>query len=560
MEGFEDLSIKPCDDLYRHACGYWLTRTSNPSSFMEDVARNYSRILRNVLSDGGARSDSNLVAGALKYISRYYASCFEFFDKSPSVKEVVAPLFEYLNITFKTWLETANKQAMLNALVDLSVRFRLHSFFRVDVIEHLEAPPTWYIERGWAFMYCISGRVVVDVRDRAASYLADVLRVVDANAATNSTVTRVIELDIARMTESTDNDDQRDAIDQKVPLGNLTCDIFHDGVSWLRALQTVPGDTQKLTANTTVHVSSFKGTCDHLAAALGDSNKRVGPLYSLALVASDVLRYHYRLAGHGSDERPNQDALHGVCYELTQSAFRGAWLEIIGAFVGLKGDAGEFMKSYVHFMTSRLQAFTDWMLDDDRDRVVRNFGSYGLAGLDVPQLDYQKLRCSRYHDSIVLRKEDFIYNRVTVYAPALVNCTRRATQFPEAVLKYLEGTELVVSSAFEAVVLPHMFGLPPLHYNIKEEYVNYAIGGTLLARKFFHVVLNGTWTRYTMEKMLNGRQCYLGMSSRFHDSLKDGDFHDVLSTAEVNRTTVKCIASDPVPPVKFNRTNEWTDG
>ncbi|KAH7932533.1 hypothetical protein HPB51_029243 [Rhipicephalus microplus] len=224
MEGFEDLSIKPCDDLYRHACGYWLTRTSNPSSFMEDVARNYSRILRNVLSDGGARSDSNL----------------------------------YLNITFKTWLETANKQAMLNALVDLSVRFRLHSFFRVDVIEHLEAPPTWYIERGWAFMYCISGRVVVDVRDRAASYLADVLRVVDANAATNSTVTRVIELDIARMTESTDNDDQRDAIDQKVPLGNLTCDIFHDGVSWLRALQTVPGDTQKLTANTTVHVSSFK--------------------------------------------------------------------------------------------------------------------------------------------------------------------------------------------------------------------------------------------------------------------------------------------------------------
>ncbi|KAH8030993.1 hypothetical protein HPB51_012461 [Rhipicephalus microplus] len=289
----------------------------------------------------------------------------------------------------------------------------------------------------------------------------------------------------------------------------------------------------------------YLGTCDHLAAALGDSNKRVGPLYSLALVASDVLRYHYRLAGHGSDERPNQDALHGVCYELTQRAFRGAWLEIIGAFVGLKDDAGEFMKSYVHFMTSRLQAFTDWMLDDDRDRVVRNFGSYGLAGLDVPQLDYQKLRCSRYHDSIVLRKDDFIYNRVAVYTPFLVNCTRRATQYPEAVLKYLEGTELVVSSAFKAIVLPHMFGLPPLHYNIEEEYVNYAIGGTLLARKFFHVVLNGTWTRYTMEKMLNGRQCYLGMSSRFHDSLKDGDFHDILSTAEAFRVAYSAkLSSD----------------
>ncbi|KAH8030992.1 hypothetical protein HPB51_012460 [Rhipicephalus microplus] len=258
MEGFEDLSIKPCDDLYRHACGYWVTRTSNPSSFMEDVARNYSRILRNVFSDGGARSDSNLVAGALKYISRYYGSCFEFFDKSPTVKEVVAPLFEYLNITFKTWLETADKQAILNALVDLSIRFRLHSFCRIDVIEHLEAPPTWSIERGWAFMYRVAGSVVVDVRDRSASYLADVLRVVDANAATNSTVTRVIELDIARMTESSDNDDQRDTIDQKVPLGNLACDIFRDGVSWLRALQSVPGDTQKLTANTTVHVSSFK--------------------------------------------------------------------------------------------------------------------------------------------------------------------------------------------------------------------------------------------------------------------------------------------------------------
>ncbi|KAL1429385.1 hypothetical protein MTO96_002436 [Rhipicephalus appendiculatus] len=142
-------------------------------------------------------------------------------------------------------------------------------------------------------------------------------------------------------------------------------------------------------------------TCDDLAAALGDPNEKVGPLYSLALVASDVLRYHYRLSGHGGDERPNEEALHGVCYEVTRRAFRWAWSEILSAFVGLNNDAGEFMTAYVRFMTAKLQ--------------------------------------DRYHNFIVLRKDDFIYNRVAVYAPTVVNCTRTATNYSKAVLKYLEA-------------------------------------------------------------------------------------------------------------------------
>ncbi|XP_065312070.1 uncharacterized protein [Dermacentor albipictus] len=527
MNSFVDPSVHPCEDLYKHSCGYWLGKTSTPSSFMADVAENYSRLLHNVLSSGGAEG-IGVQAGALRYVSRYYSSCMEFLGKKHTVEEIVTPFLQHMNITVKTWLGTRDRLAIFNDLVGYSVRFKLHSFFVIEMTEHLNSTPTWSTERGWAFMERVSGLAAVDSggQDRATAYLRSVLKAIDASASTEATTSRVVELDLKRATVPSESGDSHE--DHYTALGKLTCDIF-EGAAWLKALQAVPGDTEKLTAQTMVHASSVEVICDELSAALRDSNPVVGPIYSLALMAAEVLRYHFAL--------PAEDAgpakLHAICYGATWKPFSRAWVEILSAFLGMGAHAEEFMKAYFKSITSSMDTYMDWMADTDQAKVEQKFRSYGLIGMDAPQLDVQKLRCSRYDGSIELSKDDFIYNRIMVYGYIAKDCVVPKRPLSKSVLSYLEGTELVVDSPSKVVVVPHMFGLPPLYYvQMKEDYVNYALGGTVLARKFFRVVLNGSWKKSTTEKMLTARDCYAKLSSRFHDALSEDRFHEVFSTAE----------------------------
>ncbi|KAK8786146.1 hypothetical protein V5799_007494 [Amblyomma americanum] len=494
VESFTDYAVKPCDDLYRHVCGRWLRKVSKPTSFMADVARNFSVHRTTLLASDKKRSGRH--AAVLEAVSKYYRSCTEYFSRKRDVTEIVTQLFRNLNITPTTWLQWENEHPVFKELVRLSVVYQLPSFFLVS-IEQNAGNATWTIYRGKAFLHRISDGNLYEIGGRnATDYFRKVLKTIGEAHATDWTMKTIIEID-KTLAEAFNN--ESGAVTQTQPFGELVCGNFPPKV-WLGTLNSIPGDKPQANENTTVYAPSFSNTCQDLNRALRNPNSRIRTLYALALIAAEVLRFDYQLS---AEDVPDVTKLAAMCYEATRFAFEDIWVQVISAFLSMTKNSETSIRDYFQYIINGISMYTKWMDEVDRAAVEKMLSSFKLLSFSTGVLSDEQLRCSRYDRQTDVSSKDYVLNRVRVYDRVVGRCFGIKSSFPASNLKDLLGTGLLVDAVSKLVVIPHMFGTPPIYYeNLAEQYINFALPGSLLARKIFRVVYKGaTWRKRTLEKV-----------------------------------------------------------
>ncbi|XP_077492401.1 uncharacterized protein LOC144103603 [Amblyomma americanum] len=528
VESFTDYAVKPCDDLYRHVCGRWLRKVSKPTSFMADVARNFSVHRTTLLASDKKRSGRH--AAVLEAVSKYYRSCTAYFSRKRDVTEIVTELFRNLNITPTTWLQWENEHPVFKELVRLSVVYQLPSFFLVS-IEQNAGNATWTIYRGKAFLHRISDGNLYEIGGRnATDYFRKVLKTIGEAHATDWTMKTIIEID-KTLAEAFNNDS--DAVTQTQPFGELVCGNFPPKV-WLGTLNSIPGDKPQANENTTVYAPSFSRTCQDLNRALRNPNSRIRTLYALALIAAEVLRFDYQLS---AEDVPDVTKLAAMCYEATRFAFEDIWVQVISAFLSMTKNSETSIRDYFQYIINGISMYTKWMDEVDRAAVEKMLNSFKLLSFSTGVLSDEQLRCSRYDSQTDVSSKDYVLNRVRVYDRVVGRCFGIKSSFPASNLKDLLGTGLLVDAVSKLVVIPHMFGTPPIYYEkLEEQYINFALPGSLLARKIFRVVFKGaTWRKRTLEKVQWARKCYSEYSSTFHSTLDEEQFNEAFSTWQAVR-------------------------
>lgn len=528
VESFTDKAVKPCDDFYRHVCGHWLHNVAKPSTFMADVAHNFSILRAAAIASDQKRSGKR--AAVLEAVAKYYRSCTEYFRRKPEASEMVTQFIRNLNITPATWFKWKNEHPVFKELVRLSVVYQLHSLFRVG-IETDASQATWTIHRGLAFMHRISDGGHVETGDRASSYFRKVLKAIGGGLATDWTINIIVAIDSKKFTEALRN--KSSDVTKTQRFGELSCDQFPPEV-WLNTLNAIPGVKPQVDEETKVYAPSFSDTCEDLNTALRNSDSGVRPLYALVLIAAEVVRFDYQLTGEAVlDER----RLESLCYEATRLAFENIWVQLLSAFLSMTDDSEASIRTYFQYIINGISKYTTWMDEGDRTTVEKALSSFKLLSFSTKELSDEQLRCSRYDSETDISSEDFVQNRVRVYHRFVGRCFGTKNPLPASVLNELQGTAFKVDAVSKFVVIPHMFGVPPVYYEkLVEQYINFALPGSFMAEKLFRAVYNSTaWRKHTLEKVRDVHKCYSEHSSTLHDGLDEDQFTEVLSTWQAVR-------------------------
>ncbi|KAK8786144.1 hypothetical protein V5799_007492 [Amblyomma americanum] len=417
VESFTDKTVKPCDDLYRHVCGRWLRKVSKPTSFMADVARNFSVLRATSVASYEKRSSEN--EAVLEAVSKYYRSCNQYFSGKQDVSDIVTQFLRHLNITPTTWLQWENEHPVFKELVRLSVVYQLPSFFLVS-IEQNAGNATWTIYHGKAFLHRISDGSLVEIAGRnSTDYFRKVLKTIGEAHATDWTMKTIMEIDNRTFMEDIRNDS--DAVTQTQLFGELVCDNFPPKV-WLGTLNSIPGEKPQANENTTVYAPSFSKTCQDLNRALRNPNSRIRTLYALALIAAEVLRFDYQLS---AEDVPDVTKLAAMCYEATRFAFEDIWVQVMSSFLSMTKDSETSISDYFQYIIHGISKYTSWMDEVDRTTVEKMLSSFKLLSFSTGVLSDEQLRCSRYDRETDVSSDDFVLNRVRVYNRIVGQCSGR---------------------------------------------------------------------------------------------------------------------------------------
>ncbi|XP_077531032.1 uncharacterized protein LOC144143089 [Haemaphysalis longicornis] len=486
VDSFSDPKVKPCDDFYRHVCGHWLRPRTTPSSFMYDMARNFSVHFHKVLGNKDIKI-TGTTDRVLSFISSFYLSCKVYFGTKPEIRDIIKDYFSRLNITVSRWLEPTDPATQLRRLVRLSYAFRLHTLFRISS----EANPTsasWTIYRGWSFSKNIMYGGRSGEEGRASRYFLDVLRAIGGRYATKKVVEDIVAMEDKRKQNST----KRPGSATPQTFRDLDCPRFNHTV-WIDALKALLKAGSSLNGDTPVYAPGFEDVCSDLQNAFEVRQRPTGALYVLAVIAATVLRYDFMLAA--TDNTPT---LNDVCYEAARQAFQRVWDHLMSVFLRISSEAVKSVNNYFQFFVRRVFQQDSWMEEGDHSRADREVQKYTVVTAMMPDLDEEQIRCTRYK-ARVLSDTDFTLNRITMYRLGS------------------EGTNMVVDNSSRVVVIPPMFAVPPSFYDrLTESFVNYGVISPVLGHRLMPFIYAAGWGEKTEKNFQQMWACYSRQSATLH--------------------------------------------
>ncbi|XP_037525609.1 endothelin-converting enzyme 2-like [Rhipicephalus sanguineus] len=513
-ESLMDHSVNPCTDFYGHVCGQWIKNTKRPSSFMIDVAQNFSDTLHEALSRPHLHGDNHEL---MQDAAIFYNSCLTYLKRDADIKASTDELFEALNISVSKWLNENDPMQFFRDILRLSLVNRFHTLVAFSVIED-SGNVTLKVTR-W---YPLHNFIPPESMDRVKEYVNRLFKVVGEDKASDTVVEEVLKLDKNRGIFV-------DADDSGPKLQDVQCQTF-PGKTWIEVLHK----ELSLAENVPVVTTGMDTICKELNEVLVKTKSVARALYMVALVSRSVLDVDYTQSGNSDAYRVRRK-----CYLEMQFAFEDTWLHLLSGLLNVTKGNEEVIDAYMGItgkqVKSRVAAWT-WMAEEDRRAAIEQFTRIRMVRFYGASMRKQAVRCSSRKK---VTSTDFVSNVVNLYVRDIKSCLLPSVDRRDdlGLKRFLLGTDLVAYHS--NVVVPPMFVLPPLYYRHVEDdkFINIAVFVNNLASKVIYSTLDRGadtygWSNGTSANYSRIQDCYARQTANLHAKLNDSQFDRAFSVME----------------------------
>lgn len=551
-----DRHIKPCRDFYRHVCHHWIDKPANkpPTSFMIDMAHNYTKIWHRKLTEDHIKGD---YAPLKQDASQFYHSCLVFYEAPLDVDAVTEELFHALQLPLNKWLKEKRPENFFHDIIRLSVVNRFHSLVSTTPIV-TDSDKTLLIRRESPFHLLVN-----PIHERhLGQYARGVLKAIGKKQASDAIIDEVLKLDLKRARMVVEDGRTERSIEE------FDCQRFPTSM-WRRALRKALSAKEQ---EVHVEIEAPDIICEDLNAVLVRTTTLARPLYVLALLAVPVLTYDYELSG----ER-DWVAVKGACYRATGVAFEDVWLQLLSSFLAVSNSVEKAVDAYMDLIKLRVRDHLrdrNWMSEQDRSATLGRLAKVRLTRFRGAGLTVRAVMC--YSDKFSVTA-NFTSNMVALRSRDVQKCLF----YPEfsgsdaRVVQILAGTDVVADPGTLTVYLPVSFTIPPMYHRRvdNDKFVNTALMGVQLARKVMSllgrksfnppaVVDNGTttpsaakpdgWRPGTLNNYTAIQKCYEGVSASYHRRLDDSQFDDAFAVVDAVRLAYAAKREYDVDVVRRN--------
>ncbi|KAH8030991.1 hypothetical protein HPB51_012459 [Rhipicephalus microplus] len=461
-----DRHIKPCRDFYRHVCHHWIDKPANkpPTSFMMDMAHNYTKIWHRKLTEDHIRGD---YAPLKQDASQFYHSCLVFYEAPLDVDAVTGELFHALQLPLNKWLKEKRPENFFHDIIRLSVVNRFHSLVSTTPIV-TDSDKTLLIRRESPFHLLVN-----PIHERhLGQYARGVLKAIGKKQASDAIIDEVLKLDLKRARMVVEDGRTERSIEDS------DCQRFPTSM-WRRALRKALSAKEQ---EVHVEIEAPDIICEDLNAVLVRTTTLARPLYILALLAVPVLTYDYELSG----ER-DWVAVKGACYRATGVAFEDVWLQLLSSFLAVSNSVEKAVDAFMDLIKLRMRDHLrdrNWMSEQDRSATLGRLAKVRLTRFRGAGLTVRAVMC--YSDKFSVTA-NFTSNMVALRSRDVQKCLF----YPEfsgsdaRVVQILAGTDVVADPGTLTVYLPVSFTIPPMYHRRvdSDKFVNTALMGVQLARK-----------------------------------------------------------------------------
>ncbi|KAH6924856.1 hypothetical protein HPB50_025733 [Hyalomma asiaticum] len=430
-ESLMDHSVSPCTDFYRHVCGLWIKDTKRPSSFMIDVAQNFSDTLHEAFSRANIHGGNHEL---MQNVATFYNSCLTYLERDADIKASTDELFEFFH-----------------NILRLSLVNRFHTLLAFSVIDD-DGNVTLKVTR-WHPLYDL---IQPQRTDSLKKYVSRFIKVVGKDNASDAIVEEVLKLD--------ENRPMLMDIGELGPkLQDVQCENF-PGKTWIEVLHK----ELSLAGNVPIITAGMGTICKELNAVLVKTNSVAKALYVLALVSANILHVEYKQ----SENRDTYTVRHR-CYVQMQFAFEDTWLHLLSVLLNItkriEGVVDAYMATIVGQVKSGMAAWT-WMSEEDRHAALEQFAKIHLVRFysgSMTALHRQRaVQCSSGRE---LTSAGFVSNMAKLYVRDIRNCLLPSGHTGDdlALKQLFLGTDVTMHGS--KVVVPFMFSVPPLYYRHVED-------------------------------------------------------------------------------------------
>nr|XP_054934113.1 uncharacterized protein LOC126543656 [Dermacentor andersoni] len=534
-DSLADSQVKPCRDFYRHVCYHWIETPvgKQPSSFMIDVARNFTNVWHRELTMDHMQGD---YVPLKQDASQFYRSCRAFLEKPIDIGAVTQELFDALKLPLPQWFTETSSENFLHNILHLSLVNRFHSLVSTTPVVS-GSEKALLIRRESPFHLLVKPIY----ESHLGNYTSVVLKEIGKEHANDAVIEEVLKLDRtrARMVVQDGLSERR--------LEDVRCPGFAADV-WRRALEKDLSRQEHV-----VKMAGVDAICEDLNGVLVRTTSAARPLYVLALLSVPVITYDYELS---EDRSPF--AVKGVCYRATGAALEDVWLQLMSSFLSVSKAVEEGVDAYMNFIKSRMSEHIrarSWMSEHDRSVALGKLEKARMLRFRTAMLTERAVQCYAEKFS---KSANFTSNLVSLRSRDVEKCLF----YPEfsgsdsRVTKILAGTDLVAEPETLTVYVPVSFAIPPMYYRRVEDdkFVNLATMGVQLARKVLSfldrksfnpkaAVDNGTvatikgdaWSSGTLANYTAIQTCYSGVSARYLKRLDDSHFDDAFAVVDALR-------------------------
>ncbi|XP_065310553.1 neprilysin-1-like isoform X2 [Dermacentor albipictus] len=520
-ESLMDHNVNPCSDFYRHVCGRWINNTKRPSSFMIDVAKNFSETLHEVLVRAHVHGENHEL---MQNAAIFYNSCITYLKADADIQASTDELFKALNISISKWLTETNPMQFFREVLRLSLVNRFHTLLAFSVIDD-KGNMSLKVRR----YYPLHIYATPDRKENFHEYMNRFIKVIGKDYASDTVVEEVLSLDKNRKNVTEDGEPE-------MRLSEIECQSF-PGKTWIEVLQK----ELSLPENVSIITVGINTICGELSDVLVNTKSAARALYIMALVSRSVLQQDYML----SDNR-DAYAVRNACYQMMRLAFEDTWLHLLSSLLSINKGIEEIVDVYVTTIAEEIKsrvANWTWMADEDRRAALEKLARIRLVRFYGASMTKQAVQCSSGRK---VTSAGFVSNVVNLYVRDLKNCLFLSVDRSDdlGLEELLLGTNLMVHSAKFAVVVPPMFAVPPMFYRHVEDdkFINVAVLGIQLVRKVLSLIVDrgartkggatAGWSNSTLTVYSAFQDCYARESAKLHAKLNDDQFDHAFSVME----------------------------